>query len=478
MVTNPYAGYPGQVWRTAYASLAWLAATAAAADNAPAAVAEPTAVVFQTLRNAVDAVSAYSTLASWKAEIVDFQTIQTLPLFLDTTTAAYFNARIATYQAAVTALGALIPAVNPATVAALLSQGTPAVPDPGLLNFYAAFNFETPPAGAEVPAAFSGFAQASATAWQTVANAVLMLQGSLTTTAYDTAVRQQEVGQSVANRIAAWASGLVYNTGSAAQPWNTLVVLPLMLADAAAFDSAPYDDLNQQSGVIRYALLTAANQLALLLLSLRQPAIGVTNLATLLNNDTLLDFANRNTGDFENWTGIASANGLLPPWTGPAGAAYGSQLFIPAPGTAAPTPGVAQPTYAANVLGTDYYFGPLNGDMPAWTGDYQLITGYQNLAISLGRRLQTTLGTLVYHSDFGSRIPPEVGNVQDTLTAGHIAAYGQSALLSDPRTGSVVSATATIPAGGLGLVSFNGLVLPIGQNSDAVEINQVISPLA
>lgn len=499
--TQPYAGYVGQVWRTAYASLTWLSGIMATSDNTPSAVANPALIVYQTLRNAVDAVSAYSMANAWTAEIKALQAIQVLPLTLDDVTLNFFNARIATYVAAQAALAKLLPVANPANAASLLTMDRPAIADMGLLNFYMGFGYETPPSPLSTPVAFIAAAQAAATAWSTVATAISVLQGAVITQAHDTAIRQFNVAQMAVNTITGFISTLastggeeivdddgnpivdgngnpILDSGDFSGSWNPMVALPAVAMAGSIYNAAPYSVVNQQSGVIRYALISTFNQLAFLLLSLRQPVTGVINLGTLNNNDTLLDFAARETGDFENWMGIASENALQPPWTGPGAADYGSQLQIPVPGSAPPTPGVAQPTYAANVMGTDLYIGPINGVMPAWTGDFQLTTGYANLAISLGRRLQTTLGTLLYHSDFGSRIPPEVGNVQDSTTAGHIAAYGLSALLSDPRVLTVLTATATIKPGGLGEVDFNAVVQPIGQNAQAVSINQVISPLA
>jgi hypothetical protein len=499
--TQPYAGYVGQVWRTAYASLTWLSGIMAAADNSPSVVANPALIVYQTLRNAVDAVSAYSMSNAWLAEIKALQGIQVLPLTLDAGTAAFFNARIATYVAAQAALAALLPAANPAGAAVKLAMNSPAIADMGLLGFYVAFNYEAPPSPITTPVDFTAAGQAAATAWGTVATAISVLQGATITQAYDTAIRQFNVAQTAVNTVTSFVNPVtdvddqilleggeitvdgdgdpITDGGDYTGLWNPVMVLPAIVMDGSLTCSAPFSVVNQQSGVIRYALITMLNQLAFLLLSLRQPAIGVVNLGALLNNDTLMDFAARETGNFENWTGIATENVLQPPWTGPGGAAYGSQLYIPVPGSAPPTAGVPQPTYAANVLGTDIYIGPINGEMPPWNGDFQLTTGYANLAISLGRRLQTTLGTLIYHSDFGSRIPPEVGNVQDDATAGHIASYGLSALMSDPRVLSVLSATATIvQPSGLGEVAFNGVVQPIGQGALGVSVNQVISPLA
>ena len=215
-------------------------------------------------------------------------------------------------------------------------------------------------------------------------------------------------------------------------------------------------------------------QLALFLLSLRQPTTGQVNLATLRVNDTLMDVASRSLGDFEQWSAIATLNGLTPPYPSPDNKAQaGQQVFLPGTtGTVASGTPVA--SYAANVLGTDYDFGPINGTQPAWTGDYQLITGLLNYARSVGRRLQTPIGTLIYHVTYGSRIPGEVGAVQSIDEAARLAAFGESAVMSDPRTASVLSATAVLQPGFL--ASFTAVAQPIGPGQTPVQLNETISP--
>ena len=76
------------------------------------------------------------------------------------------------------------------------------------------------------------------------------------------------------------------------------------------------------------------------------------------------------------------------------------------------------------------------------------------------------------HLDYGSRIPPEIGMVQDNSTAGHIAAYGKAALASDPRVQSVISAIAQLMVNQS--IQFSGTVQPIGTGSVPTSVNQVI----
>jgi phage baseplate assembly protein W len=127
-----------------------------------------------------------------------------------------------------------------------------------------------------------------------------------------------------------------------------------------------------------------------------------------------------------------------------------------------------------NYLGVDIYLGPLNQPRVPWTGDYQIISGYQNLRISLGRRLQTTIGQLIYHSEFGSRIPPEVGSIGSQDVTALLVEYTKSALQSDPRVNQIVSCTVTL-LGNYSVV-INAVVLPNGLGQEEVTVNEVIGP--
>lgn len=222
-------------------------------------------------------------------------------------------------------------------------------------------------------------------------------------------------------------------------------------------------------------MLTIAQQLALFLLVLRQPTASNINLARVQQNDNLMDVAARALGDFEQWQNIAATNNLRPPYTAAAKdagvAPYGSDLVMPTTG-AQVSPVGQPPSYLTNFLGVDLYLGPINQIMLPWRGDFQSIAGYSNLAQALGRRLQTALKSLLYHTDYGSLLPSEAGTVQSQIEAGRIAAFGKSALLADPRVASVISATAQILPNGQ--VSFQGVVQPRGFGAQSVAVNEVI----
>jgi hypothetical protein len=473
----PLAGYVGKVYATCWQAAAWLSSVLqSGAVSSPAAIATPALAVFQTLTNGADAVAAWQTGAMMAQEQRNMASIEALPLTLDAPTLAYLNARVASITAAANGLAALPPAVSPISAVSLLSAGQPAVPDPGFLEWCVAFGAEAPPVGT-TPATLVAAASGAATAWQAITNAILVVQGTALTTAYDTAARQYRVASGVANGLAFLASATGgYAQASVPALWNGAVAMPSLLLDASTLMSSPAWAANQQGATVRFALRSLAVQVAYLLLSLRAPITSTATTAALRRNETLMDLAARAGGGYEEWAAVAALNAISPPWPGPTNqnvAASGTSLLMP--GSSVPPSGTPAPTYAVNVLGVDFDFGPINGPQPAWNGDIPLIVGYANLARALGRRIQTPLGTLIYHPQYGSRIPPEVGAVQDSTEAQRLAAFGGAALAADPRVASVLSATASVQPGFL--ATFSGAVSPVGPGSSPVSINETISPL-
>ncbi len=222
---------------------------------------------------------------------------------------------------------------------------------------------------------------------------------------------------------------------------------------------------------------------------LRQYLPAQLRVATLLNSDTLVSFAARELGNFELWPTVAILNNLVPPYIGAinsppvAGIALpGQKLFVPinTSSASATTPSQAittqVPTYENNYLGVDIYLGPLGqNDMTQWTGDFNLISGYQNLQNAILRRLQTTIGNLMFHPNYGSRIPPEIGNIMTSATAGYIKAYAESAILTDPRVYEVTNVTATADTT-VYAVGITATVTPNGGNVSSTQINEVLQP--
>jgi len=215
-----------------------------------------------------------------------------------------------------------------------------------------------------------------------------------------------------------------------------LVAMPTITRVSEAITNDPTNATSQNTNVARFVTLQALDQFHGLIMSLRQVVTAQLRLGTVRKGDTPMSFANRELGDYTAWREIVQLNGLEPPYfsntKGASLATPGQQIFLPPPNSTAPLAPETGPvaSYVTNYLGVDQFLGPLNQPMLIWTGDYQIISGYRNLALSLGRRLQTTLGQLIYHPDFGSRIPPEVGNIASQDVEALLAAYTTSALLS------------------------------------------------
>lgn len=504
MNDSVFIGYPANVWATCYQSLSWLSNILADGATNISAIDDPTESVFTTLVNAINAIDAWQAGAVLTLEGQNLLAVQALPLGLDSLTQSYFSTRIASITTAAAQITALQVSANPFNAISLLSQGKPAVADPGFIEWGMKFAGEQAPIGASLPSGADTMAQS----WLNVTNAVGVLQGSNLTTAYDTAARQYRCCALIANQMndlmsggfsqENFTGGAVQATDSAGNPlfdtqgnpmytsgfvpsstlWNQALALPTILLDAAALSSSPATLGAQQSAVIRNILIGQIQQLALLLLSLRIHNVTQPTTATLRNFESLADLAARTTGNFEDWTAIAALNHIKPPYPGPANQAValsGKQLFTSnstsTPGIL-PDPDASGVTYAANVLGTDWWWGGLNQPQPAWTGDISIITGLYNFALSIGRRLQTPLGDLIYHTNYGSRIPPEVGAVQSADEASRLNQYGRSAILADPRTGNIQSSSATTQPGFL--ATFEATVVPIGFSANAVSVNETI----
>lgn len=506
-----YSGYSGVLWSTVYSTLSVFNtqlsqfATATSVETSPSTqdIAQSAEAMFATLLNGTEAINTFALWQAWRSELLSLQKIQALPLVVSPTAQAYFNNRVTSYTLAVAALAPLVPYApygNPQNVL----SGTPTVPSAGLLTFYEDFDYETPPPGWTASAVIAKAYEAAA-AFLEIAQAVAVTQGASPTQLYDVVFRQYQTALFVAQMLDSYSSVPIYGFGTnapttndilldvdilaeldifnltnAPQPpdWNQTVVLPSMSLVADIINGGSWTEQLQQQAALRSTMLSTATSISTLLLSLRQPQTGQVSLTTLRVGESLMDVAARTTGNFEDWTLIAELNGLSPPFVGAVSstgvAGWGSQLLLPIPGSSRSAVGTT-PSYEANFLGIDLYIGPINGLMPIWAGDFQTISGYQNLAWALGRRLQTTLGALIYHPDFGSRIPPEVGAVQNTQTAGNITAYGKSALLGDPRVAAIPSAVSQILPENL--IAFSASVQPNGFQSQTVTVNEVLSNL-
>ena len=507
MSEQPFAGYVGRVWATCWQSMSWLSGILASGTSSLGAVVEPVETVIQTLLNGLNAIDAFQAGAVLSIEYQNLLAVQALNLPLDATTLAYMSARISGVAAAASGISALPTVASPFTAIPLLQQGQPAVPDPGYLEWCMGFVGETPPIGTFLPSGATTMAQS----WLTVTNAIGVLQGGNPTVAYDTAARQYRCSAVVATGLiqltSSFADSITFGTGLpqatdsagnllydsngdpiftsglvvATDQWCGSTALPTILLDAASLAGAPSTLAAQQSMVVRNALVVQMQNLAYLRFALWRHNVTQPLTATLRNNESLADLAARTTGNFENWPAIAALNRLSPPYPGPSNPAIalsGKNLFVTngltTPGVS-PDPDDSGVSYFTDVLGADWDWGPINGAQPPWTGDIPLIIGYLNFARAIGRRLQTPLGALVFHSGYGSRIPPEVGAIQAVDEAARLLQYGNSAVLADSRTGSILNSQATTQPGFL--ATYAALIAPVGPGAEPVGVTAEIGLL-
>jgi nucleoid-associated protein YgaU/phage baseplate assembly protein W len=427
-------------------------------------------IVADTMANGRDAINANDLYNGLTQAFVNLDPVITLPVTLDPVTYAFITSRITALQAAVLSLKTIPP--TPLLPGLAIPAGNPAVPYPGLTEWMFNFSYETPPAGLTGDN-FQAEAQAAATAWVTLATA-LQTQGIAYNGSTLNAINWMgSAAQQVANDL---SNVTISDSYSATQAWNQLVALPSCTRYSENITNDPTSDASQQSAIIRYIGGQTYIQFNALQVSLQDATPANVQLTTVLIGDTLMDIAARTLGNYEQWYDIAKVNALQPPFISPTGgpnvAQPGDKLYLPT--TTAPQTVTVQPSYTLNYLGVDLYYGPLNQPMLPWGGDFQTIAGYDNLSISLGRRLQTTLESLIYHNTYGSRVPPEIGQPISQSTSGYLTAYAQSALLSDPRVNSLISITTTLQANYV--ISINAVVLPNGYGVSSVNVNEVLQP--
>lgn len=464
--------YATSVWAAVKAALTYAQATMNPAN--PQASVSVAQTVANTLRNGVTALNTYQFYVSAQQSFANLSAIQALPLTLDSATETVLTNYITTLQSAAspTAAGTLL--VFPLRNTAVIAQGVPLVPYPGVVEWQMAFRYAPLPAGLTV-SNFAATALAFAEGFATL-SAALTTQG----VNYNGSSLNEVNYTHLAATISAFeVSQLVLSPAAdLAAAWNLLVILPTMVRVASLLSNDPTSNASQQIAVQRYVALATLQQFNNLLVSFNNQTPQQVRLVPVLVGDSLMDIAARELGDYTQWSALATANNLLPPYIsptpGPNVAVVGQLLFVPNGSNATQLP---IPNYQTFFLGTDIYYGVLGQDMNTWLGDLPIISGYQNLALSLSRRLQTTLGTLIYHATFGSRIPPEVGAIMTSQTPSQIQAYATSALLSDPRVQSVnnVVLTTNLP---LGLIGVTANVIPKGPGnfSKPVQVTASIKP--
>ena len=460
--------YVNSVWNCAYNSLSYANATLSTLSSGAELVLAK--ALAQTLRNSRDAIDANQLgIAAANGYLVLGPTLA-VPCGLPASTLAYIQNRLYALQSFAIALQNLQPAPV-ATPSNSLSTGNPAMPDPLLLEYMVGFSAEGLPGGISA-STFAIYAQNEADAWLAYAAA---LQGVVSNQAIDEMNYMAAASQTVATAV---ANVSISPNASLVSAWNGMVSLPAIARYASSDATDPTSSGSQQTAVIKNIVGQSLYNTYVLVVNLSQAIPSVVNTVTVRNNDSLMAIAARTLGDYTQWQSIAQANNLIPPYIAPVSApgvaGWGQNIYLPtSSGTATTVPPAA---YEATFLGTDFWYGPINQDMLPWTGDILTISGNQNLAFSLGRRLQTTLGTLLFHSDFGSRIPPEVGGIVTQDTSGQLGAFAESALASDNRVAQVLSVNVTVLASYA--LNIAGTVLPKGLTGNySISVNANLSPI-
>lgn len=458
--------------------------------------------VFATLVNARDALAAAQMTNALEVLYVNLAPVLALSLPLTVAQRTSINNRIQAIQAVTASLANLVPTFSSPSA---LAAGNPIISDVGYLTWQMQFAFEIVPQMISVADLISA-AQGMASAWQALAPALqisgvgyaadtLDLANGMSATSSAALSDLLNVQGNISTNLSGaptdvqtGSGGLIVTGGgtpiqvftpSAAfsSIWQRLIAWPSIQRLANSISADPTSPVAQQIAVVRLIVLRSIKQFASLLLALRQaPAQAKIRTVTVRQGDTLMSIASRVLGNFESWYQIAQVNALVPPFIAsspsPGVAAPGSVLYLP---TTASLPAPAQaPSYSTNYLGRDIYYGPLNQPMIPWQGDFATISGYSNLSLSLGRRLQTTKGTLIFHPQFGSRIPPEIGHIATSKAVGHIGAFAASALKSDPRVNKVQNLQITV--GENYSIHVSATVIPNGATGPTVPVNEVLQP--
>lgn len=467
-------GYVGTIWSASLAAVSYGAATLDPKN--PAEVKALAVSIATTLKNAISSIDASMMAAGLQQLYANLSSLLTLPIILDTTTTSFVINRLAAIQAAALSVVTLTTAPKPIRLS--LADDQPSISDPHYAEWLIAFNFEIVPPTLDITTLVA-LAQDEATAWMTVIAALRGQGVAYTGTTLNTVQLLANTSQEAADLV---AQAALSPLSDATVLWNQMVAMPAITRAVSAMANDPTSLTAQNTAIARYIILQALQGYNALLVSLRDTVVAEgLRLGTVRMGDTsLMTFAAREMNDYTAWTAIAALNGLEPPYLGtvaaPGVAVAGQQLFLPPANGAAILPAVSPrvPSYLINYLGVDRYLGPMNAPMLAWQGDYQVITGYQNLTMSLGRRLQTTLGNLIYHNLYGSRVPPELGAITDDTIGALLVEYTNSCLLSDPRVNNIVSCIYQFL--GNYSVEIEAVVLPNGLGQTSVAVNEVIGP--
>jgi len=167
------------------------------------------------------------------------------------------------------------------------------------------------------------------------------------------------------------------------------------------------------------------------------------------DGDTLRQIARRELGSADQWWLLASFNQLDYPFIDTSGATYPGKKVLGLGATLllvkdTEDPSVKRatiqddPDQNALLFGTDMVLSSF-GDLQvnAATGDWQTVTGTDNLVGALYRRITTRTGLYPYHPEYGSNLEAHIGQAADPMQAASVRLDVIQTMLAEPRIQAV-----------------------------------------
>lgn len=460
------------VWSQAYSSLSWLQGQVVASGSAssPPSLVTKATLVLESLAAGTSILTINDILLACSALLPGVQQAGALPITYNPAQSAAISNTISNLAVFPGYLSSLVPLAFPAAPSSL-AAGSPSLYLQGayqnLTEAFLSASLEIPPLAYDGSwGSLQTSTESLLETWDSIVNSVSGYYGAFPQSPLDSVTR---IGQGIAAQTSI-ITGLAPSTAPAYLPpaisWNQAVVVPSLASSCRLVQQGISTNPGQGSMVTRAFLATMAQQVAsfaIIVAGLGAASTAATT--TTQQGQGLMDIASQFLGNQAAWRGITS--GVQPPWG--AGAIPTGTTVNLVPGSTA-----KESTYA-QILGSDINLGSQNNPMPSWSGDFDITVGIPNYISALGRRLATTLGALIYHPQYGCRIPPEIGEIMTTGANSLIATFGAAAIQSDPRTQSLVSATASSIPGNPNAVGFQATVQPIGPGISPVSLNEVIT---